>query len=189
MTSQPPAGGAAPFPFPCLAIEGAQQHVHPYLRIVLEGRAVTIPAYVGIRDVGGGQACFEPVHTHDASGIIHIESASATQSYTLADFFAIWRATYGTALVGGAETPIEYTAGDLLGRKADQTHVIRLLVDGKPSPAGPALVLNRLDYCAAAMTTPPCDPTAVGDPFPPALGSRYGTGHTIVLEYVATGPR
>jgi hypothetical protein len=186
LTPSTPAGGA-PFPFPCLSFEGAQQHIHPYLRIYLDGQPVTIPAYVGIRD--GDQACFEPVHTHDASGVVHIESTSATQTYTLGDFFAIWRATYGTASVKGVDLPLVYTAGELLGRKADATHAVRLLVDGRPSSAGPALVLNRLDFCTAATTNPPCYPTAVGDPYPPSVASQYGTGHTIVLEYVATGAR
>jgi len=187
LTPSRTGGGAAPFPFPCLSFEGTQQHIHPYLRIFLDGQPVTIPAYVGIRD--GDQTCFEPVHTHDASGIIHIESPSPTQTYTLGDFVAVWRATYGTATVKGVDLPIVYTAGELLGRKADATHAVRLLVDGKPSSAGPALVLNRLDYCTAAMTNPPCYPTAAGDPYPPSLASQYGTGHTIVLEYVATGAR
>ena len=80
-----------------------------------------------------------------------------------------------------------YDRGDLLGRSVDARHEVRLVVDGKPSGAGPTLVLNGLDYCSAAMTQPPCFPTAVGDPYPPILVTRYGTGHTIVLQYAARG--
>jgi hypothetical protein len=178
--------GPTAFPYPCLSTEGTAQHVHPYLRIVVDGNDLTIPASVGIRDAGGA-VCYEPVHTHDASGIVHIESVSPTQSYTLGDFFAIWRATYGTAAVGGATVPISYTVGDLMGRQVDARHDVRLLVDGKPSSAGPTLVLNALDYCTAAMTNPPCFPTAVGDPYPPFFAARYGTGHVIVLQYAAHG--
>lgn len=188
VTSAPSAAVApAPYPFSCLAQEGTAQHIHPYLRIVLEGRAVTIPAYVGIRDLGGGAACYEPLHTHDASGIIHIESASPTQLFTLGDFFTVWRDTYGTAMIGTATVPITYTMGELFGHSGDAHHDLRLLVDGRASNAGPTLVLNQLDYCSAAATDPPCYPTAVGDPYPPMLVTRYGTGHTIVLQYGVRG--
>jgi hypothetical protein len=186
VTSSPSAGVApVPYPFPC-AQEATAQHIHPYLRIMLEGRAVTVPAYVGIRDLGGA-ACYEPLHTHDASGIVHIESASSTELYSLGDFFTIWRDTYGTATIGTATVPVDYTVGELFGHPVDARHVLRLLVDGKASSAGPTLVLNDLDYCSAATTDPPCYPTAVGDPYPPILLTRYGTGHTIVLQYGVRG--
>ena len=180
------AVGQASYPFPCLATEGTAQHIHPYLRIVLDGTPVTVPAFVGIRN-SGGVACYEPLHTHDASGIVHIETANPTQTFTLGDFFTIWRDTYGTALIHNATVPVGYTVGELLGRSVDARHEVRLVVDGKPSGAGPTLVLNGLDYCSAAMTQPPCFPTAVGDPYPPILVTRYGTGHTIVLQYAARG--
>jgi hypothetical protein len=187
----PRLGSRAPdapsaFPFPCLGAEGEAQHIHPYLRILIQGQPLTIPAFVGIRELPEGSVCFEPVHTHDASGIIHIESTSPTQAYTLGDFFAIWRATYQTVEIHGRDYPVDYTVNELLGHKADAAHAIRLLVDGKPSSEGPALVLNRLDYCSAAMTDPPCYPTAVTDPYPLSVKRRDGTGHTIVLEYIAT---
>ena len=178
-----PAGSEGAFPFPCLPYEGFQQHIHPYLQILVSGQPVSISALIGIRALPAGGFCFEPVHTHDASGIIHIESTSATQTYTLADFFAIWRATYPTVAIGGAPFPVDYTPADILGHRADAQHSVRLLVDGKPASAGPALVLNTLDYCSAAMAGPPCAPTAVADPYPPFLVQQYGTGHTIVVEY------
>jgi hypothetical protein len=178
------AGGDA-FPFPCLPMEGAQQHLHPFLRIVMSGEAVTIPPAIGIRGWQTGRPCFEPVHTHDASGIIHIESTSPSQLYTLADFFTIWRVSYHDADVGGRRTPVSYTPSEIFGKRTDAAHPIRLLVDGRRSTAGPDLVLNTLDYCSVEMTGPPCSPSVVGAPHPPLLVQRYGTGHTIVLQYGA----
>lgn len=130
-----------------------------------------------------GGSCFEPLHTHDASGIIHIEGPNPSQRYTLGDFFAVWRATYGTVQIGSGSFPVTYTAGELLGHRVGGGHTIRLIVDGRPVASGPGLVLNALDYCSAQSVGPPCFPTAVGDPFPPAVLRQYGTGHTIVLEY------
>lgn len=181
---------SARFPFPCLGGEGLAQHLHPWLRIEIDGQPVTVPAAVGIVDpvyrngVAVGGACFEPLHTHDASGIIHIESSSQTQAYTLADFFAVWKATYGTVEIEGRPYPVDYTGMELLGHREDGSHRITLLVDGRPDSRGPGLVLNELDYCSSALGgTPPCWPTAPQDPWPPFLALRYGVGHTIVLTY------
>lgn len=191
LDTAPRAGQA--FPFPCLGHETLAVHIHPWLRIFINGQPVRIPAGIGIPGAaadGGGivssGSCFEPLHTHDDSGIIHIEGPSPSQTYTLGDFFAVWRATYATVEFAGRPRPVEYTLSSILGFGADSAHRVALLVDGTPSQAGPALVLNRLDYCRAGMTTPPCWPTAAGDPFPPDLVTRYGTGHTIVIQY---GPR
>jgi hypothetical protein len=178
------------FPFPCLGHETLNLHLHPWLRIVINGRPVRIPAGIGIpgalsdaQGIVSQGSCFEPLHTHDDSGVIHIEGPDPSRTYTLADFFAVWRATYPTVDFAGRRRPVEYTLTSILGYRADATHRVLLLVDGKPSSAGPSLVLNRLDYCRAGMATPPCWPTAAGDPFPPDIAARYGTGHTIVIDY------
>jgi hypothetical protein len=179
----------AEFPFPCLPQETLALHVHPYLRIVIQGVPVTIPAAIGIRDPRFQQglaiagSCFEPLHTHDSSGIIHIEAPEPNAQYTLGDFFAVWRATYSTVTIAGTAFPVTFTATELLGHTAGAAHPIRLLVDGKPAELSPSLVLNRLDYCSQQSVGPPCFPTAVGDPYPPEILRKYGTGHTIVLEY------
>ncbi len=59
-------------------------HSHPQLFINISGRAYLIPTNLGIN---GG--CFRPLHTHDSSGVIHIETDSV-YSYSLGDFFKIW---------------------------------------------------------------------------------------------------
>ena len=50
--------------------------------------------------VGGGD-CFYWLHTHAADGIIHIESPVA-RTFTLGDFFDIWRQELGPNQVGPA---------------------------------------------------------------------------------------
>lgn len=178
------------FPFPCLPQESLTIHIHPYLRIIINGQNVTIPAAIGIINPVYSQGiivsgtCFEPLHTHDASGIIHIESPSNT-NYTLGDFFKIWSATYHTVLFDGQNRPIMFNSTNILGFKADMTHKVVLLVDGKPSSQYQNLVLNYYDYCSSSTTGPPCYPTAVGDPYYGGTTYPYGTGHTIVIEYVS----
>lgn len=59
-------------------------HIHPHLTIIVDGVQQTIPADIGIT-----LACMHPIHTHDTSGTIHIESPQQ-RDFTLGDFFAVW---------------------------------------------------------------------------------------------------
>jgi len=190
--------GDGNFPFPCLA-EITTVHVHPWLQIVVNtgtnNATVQIPAAIGILDpqfntagVAIGGSCFEPMHTHDASGIIHVEAASVSNQYTLDAFFTIWKVTYPNGVpVNGVNRPIVFNATDILGFKVGQGHTLSLLIDtGQPSyqnsTAYGALDLTRYDLCSAQSTTAPCSPTATGPPQYPG-GHPYGTGHTIMINY------
>jgi hypothetical protein len=182
----------SPFPFPCLPNEALLFHIHPYVRIIINGENISIPAAIGIRNpiyangVAGGSSnsCFEPLHTHDSSGVIHIESGTNT-TYTLGDFFKVWNATYGTVVIDGAKHPVVFNSTDILGFKADPTHKVVVLVDGKTSDAYGFLALNALNYCSSAFANvSPCYPTAGGNPYYSGHAYPYGTGHTILIEYV-----
>jgi hypothetical protein len=200
----PPSGNGS-FPFQCLGTESVVYHVHPWLRIVINGQNVTIPGAIGLKnplpegnstwgEVYGGSSstCFEPVHTHDASGVLHIESPTNT-NYTLGEFFQIWAATYQYALVNNTQKPIVFTPTEILGFNNTSTEKVVLLVDGKPSTDYSSLVLDTLAYCGTSdnATSSPCYPTASGapawnngqSPYP------YGTHHTIEIEYgpIASG--
>jgi hypothetical protein len=80
----------------CLATEQLAYHIHAHLTLLVDGDPVLVPAGIGIAPpretqqgfVTGGK-CFYWLHTHDVSGIIHIESPTA-QIYTLGQFFAVW---------------------------------------------------------------------------------------------------
>jgi len=198
--------GSLNFPFPCLGSESLFLHIHPYLRIVIDGKNVTIPGAIGIENAlpegssnwgevysGGSSSCFEPVHTHDSSGLIHIESPQ-NQNYTLGDFFNIWNQTYSYALFNGTKHPVVFTDNDILGFTTNSSYKLVLLVDGKPSSAFGNLVLNTLDYCGPSITSTSsvCYPTdwntqsnTAGQPAwnGQASGYPYGTGHTIEIEY------
>jgi hypothetical protein len=196
------AGNGGNFPFPCLGQEYTSLHVHPWLRIWINtgnGIAnVTIPAAVGILSPGytttstGVQAvssgsCYEPMHTHDSSGVIHIESSSTSSQYKLSDFFNIWKVTCqlqpsDCVNVGGSNRPISFNQTDILGYTPGQGHTISLILDGQNYTAAPPqnLVLNNYDYCTSnEPPSSPCYATADGPPTP----SSYTTGHTIVIEY------
>lgn len=72
-------------------------HIHPRLNVTVDGSAVTVPSQIGIdsslwKDHSldqYGTPGFAPLHTHDSSGIIHVES-TANRTYTLGEFLKIW---------------------------------------------------------------------------------------------------
>ncbi len=129
-------------------------HVHPWLRITINNQSVTIPANIGIVASATG-TCFEPLHTHDASGIIHVEATDASTVYTLGHFFQIWNATYGTVTINGSAQPIVFSSTDILGFKKDQTRQVKLLVDGQQSSEYDSLPSIPLDYCSATIASVP----------------------------------
>jgi hypothetical protein len=93
-------GAAAPTPthpanVPCGPSEVLIRHEHAHLTILIRGQIKTVPAFIGIT---AGQICW--LHTHDTSGIIHIE-AGDSRTFTLGDFFAVWRQTLSPTVIGG----------------------------------------------------------------------------------------
>ena len=95
-------------------------HVHSHLDVFVNARKVRVPAGIGIniRDPGvkvftapdgskayGGirlckSVCISPLHTHDDTGILHTESASAVPN-RLGQFFTEWGVALTRTCVGG----------------------------------------------------------------------------------------
>lgn len=69
-----------------LRMEGTVLHHHEHLDLYVNGRSVTVPAFVGIDQQAG---FLTELHTHDASGIVHVESP-VRRSFTLGQFFCEW---------------------------------------------------------------------------------------------------
>ena len=67
--------------------QGLAVHIHPHVQILVNGRDVPIPANLGITTDAQGRATgFLPIHTHDGTGTLHVESPTA-RGFTLKDFF------------------------------------------------------------------------------------------------------
>lgn len=70
-------------------------HVHAHLTLIADSVQRAIPLAVGTRspqivsNFVVDAACFYWLHTHDATGILHVEAPGPTP-LTLGDFFAIW---------------------------------------------------------------------------------------------------
>jgi hypothetical protein len=93
----------------CLAMEGLALHIHSHLAIFYHGKQIAVPAQVGIAPVGQA-GCYYWLHTHDASGIIHIEAPQLTppggSAYTLGLFFDIWGQPLARDNVAGLRGPV-----------------------------------------------------------------------------------
>ncbi len=70
----------------CVTHDGKGIHTHANLSIVIKNKPVTIPADIGI---DRAKNCMHPIHTHDDSGIIHMEIPSH-KDFTLEEFFRMW---------------------------------------------------------------------------------------------------
>jgi hypothetical protein len=70
--------------------------IHAMLRIYVKGKQEPVPANIGIDPQGRFLA---PLHTHDASGIVHIESEKP-YPFTLGEFFAVWGVKFTPSQIG-----------------------------------------------------------------------------------------
>lgn len=82
---------------PALYEEGNALHIHQHLDILVNGKAVTVPAGIGIHQVA---RFISPLHTHDVSGVIHVES-DVMRDFTLGQFFDVWGVRLTRDCVGG----------------------------------------------------------------------------------------
>jgi hypothetical protein len=116
LPTPPPASGTAMPPWalpasPSAAIaaagleassmEGGGAHFHPHLDILVNGKAVPVAADIGIDQTAG---VMSELHTHDASGLIHIESPSTNGRYVLGQLFTEWGVRLDREHLGGLTT-------------------------------------------------------------------------------------
>jgi hypothetical protein len=72
---------------PLLTAEGVATHIHTSLVVMVNGKEKQVPAGIGIDADSGHIAA---LHTHDTSGLIHLESAKENDDYTLEQFLTVW---------------------------------------------------------------------------------------------------
>lgn len=69
----------------CMKAEQLAFHIHTKFNLTIDNKSYPIPAGIGIIPIN----CIFWLHTHDDSGIIHIESP-VNRSFTLGQFLNIW---------------------------------------------------------------------------------------------------
>jgi hypothetical protein len=111
-----------------LSVLGEEQlavHYHAHLDIVADGAKVTVPAGVGFVVSNGKATGITVLHTHDTSGVIHIESA-VNKPYTLGQVLTEWGVALSATQLGGLPT--------------DATHVLAAYVNGQRFSGDPATI-------------------------------------------------
>lgn len=82
---------------PALTAEGSALHIHQHLDLFIDGKQVPIPENIGVNEAGG---FISDIHTHDGTGVIHVESPTI-QTFTLGQFFDIWGVQFTNQSIGG----------------------------------------------------------------------------------------
>lgn len=77
----------------CIQHANVGMHVHSDLKIVINGQEEKIPANIGVTP-----ACMKSIHTHDASGKIHMEF-KRPRDVKLGDFFQIWGKNFNSSSI------------------------------------------------------------------------------------------
>jgi hypothetical protein len=137
-------------------------HVHAHLDVFVDGTPVQVPSGIGIKtddpavqvdllpdgtkQYGGiqlcNEACISPLHTHDATGIIHTESASSEPN-TLGELFTEWGVALDASCVATYCSP---------------TTTIAIYIDGTLATGDPrAIELTDLREIAVVIGTPPAE--------------------------------
>jgi hypothetical protein len=126
----------------CDAGEQLATHYHAHLQILYQGQSVKVPAQIGIKPT-----CFYWLHTHDDTGVIHIEApkSEASRKFTLGDFFKIW----GQPLSSKQVATIQVPAGQQL----------KVWVNGQPYTGDPAKIpLSSHEQIVLEIGPPFADP-------------------------------
>ena len=88
----------------CDTQEQLAYHIHAHLSISINGSASSIPANIGI---AADSSCFYWMHTHDTTGVLHIESPTQ-KIYTIGNFFDEWSQQFSSL---GYPTELSLTTG------------------------------------------------------------------------------
>jgi hypothetical protein len=122
---------------PMLGEEGSALHIHAHLDIIVNGTPVQVPADIGVDDA---RQKISPLHSHDTTGVIHIESPNKTDTFTLGQFFTEWQVSLAADHIGGLT--------------ADANHHLKVYVNGTPRTGDPAgIVLAAHDEIAIMYGT------------------------------------
>ena len=91
-------------------------HSHPDLSITISGQAIVIP-------VTFDSSCAQPIHTHDSSGVLHVET-DQNQNYTLGDWFLLW------GHFANSQSQTIYNRTQIFNNRVDATHHLTMTVNG-----------------------------------------------------------
>jgi len=98
-------------------------HVHAHLDIIINGQYYLVPAQIGITNT-----CYYWLHTHDVSGIIHIESP-VNRDFTLGQFFDVWSKKINN-------NQVKLNNSQIFNYVASPSHPLSVYINGTKVPTG-----------------------------------------------------
>jgi hypothetical protein len=126
-------------------------HLHAILFVYVNGKRVTVPSQIGIDPRG---TLLASLHTHDATGIVHMESVQK-YPFTIGEFFDIWGVYFSNDQIGS------YRPGN--GK------VLQTWVDGKQVKDPAKYVMGPHDVIIVGYGKPGSFPTSKNITFPSGL--------------------
>jgi hypothetical protein len=129
-------------------VAGALHH-HIQLSIYVDGQPVTVPANIGLSNQAAS-----PLHTHDGTGLVHVESADPNFAPVLGQFMDVWGV---------------YFTKDCLGDNCNQgNQQVRVYENGQQYTGDPTL-MPLTDLTAVVITYG--TPAQLPDPMPSSFPS------------------
>src|SRR3989441_10893850 len=138
--------------------------------------------------IGFSSTCARPLHTHDTSGTIHVET-DVNQNYTIGDFFLIWGKVFNSSGIFPSNQPLPSYLNCITGTllyhshptltiiyKKDFPTQINMTVNGTPvSPnPNPNLQLPRNAATSSAPCTPgPCEAFSIVITYGPGIPASF----------------
>lgn len=148
-----PSAAAAQAGLPMLDSERLEVHHHAHLDVFVDGDRVAVPAGIGI---DGQRQRISPLHTHDDTGVIHMESA-VDRPFTLGQLFTAWG--------------VPLSAGRVADLRAGGGKSLRVYVDGRQVGGDPGAIVvkdhQEIAVVFGAAGVPAHVPSSY--PFPPGL--------------------
>ncbi len=134
----------------CGAMEGDSYHIHVHVSLYVDGEQIAIPKSIGVIEplsvngfvygTDGSGGCFYWVHTHDATGIIHVEPPMEIR-VTLGQLFDLWGQPLSRSGVAGYDG------------------AVTVFLDGKKYTGDPReIVFERHQQIALEVGTPVVTP-------------------------------
>jgi len=103
-----------------LTAEGNVDHYHAHLDVLKDGKPIAVAANIGITAGADHRANgISALHTHDTTGVVHIESPTAGQVFTLGQLLTEWGVLGGTGAPGTGGGSLDGWTVYVNGRKFD----------------------------------------------------------------------
>lgn len=124
--------------------EGAAEHYHAHLDILVNGNPVPVASGIGVDEKA---QLMSPLHVHENDGVIHIESPTVGTTFTLGQVFREWDVALTATQIGGLRT--------------DATHTLTAYVNGTKVEGNPATIRLAAHQEIALVYGAPNTPTSI----------------------------